>query len=295
MAFLSNWISIRRLKLVAMVQVTSSFSSILRAGLDTFQWCLCCLSQSVPELLWTLLLWINELELSYFPSQALVNKIKSVTSTTDGSKNDASGSFSTVITVIFLQRWCVTTASSWICGRIFWIILATLLCFRGLKAQGDTGVFVSLFLDHSKARILWIPPRPPHTHTSSFLALTSSLFVLLSSPQLCHNIQRAGAHNSGCKHTRGSKVVQQQPRTRDAYELARLWGMTGNLPRRAREGCSSWLLMAPFALSLSLQEYNPDQASAPPKKKKPDGAPPTPSTDHVAPPGDRSRSVRWIH
>lgn len=42
------------------------------------------------------------------------------------------------------------------------------------------------------------------------------------------------------------------------------------------------------------QEYNPDQASAPPKKKKPDGAPPTPSTDHVAPPGDRSRLVQEI-
>ncbi|KAA8590795.1 hypothetical protein FQN60_001738 [Etheostoma spectabile] len=39
----------------------------------------------------------------------------------------------------------------------------------------------------------------------------------------------------------------------------------------------------------AFEEYNPDQASAPPKKKKPDGAPPTPSTDHVAPPGDRSR------
>uniref|UniRef100_A0A669DR62 Protein kinase C and casein kinase substrate in neurons 1a n=2 Tax=Oreochromis niloticus TaxID=8128 RepID=A0A669DR62_ORENI len=38
----------------------------------------------------------------------------------------------------------------------------------------------------------------------------------------------------------------------------------------------------------TFEEYNPDQASAPPKKKKPDGAPPTPSTDHVAPPGDRS-------
>ncbi|CAG04036.1 unnamed protein product [Tetraodon nigroviridis] len=47
------------------------------------------------------------------------------------------------------------------------------------------------------------------------------------------------------------------------------------------------LLMAPFC-SLLLQEYNPDQANAAPKKKKPDGAPPTPSTDHVAPPGDRS-------
>ncbi|XP_059923088.1 protein kinase C and casein kinase substrate in neurons protein 1-like [Gadus macrocephalus] len=38
----------------------------------------------------------------------------------------------------------------------------------------------------------------------------------------------------------------------------------------------------------AFEEYNPDAASAPIKKKKPDGAPPTPSTDHVAPPGDRS-------
>ncbi|KAG7266826.1 hypothetical protein CRUP_026244 [Coryphaenoides rupestris] len=38
----------------------------------------------------------------------------------------------------------------------------------------------------------------------------------------------------------------------------------------------------------AFEEYNPDAANAPPKKKKPDGAPPTPSTDHVAPPGDRS-------
>ncbi|KAL3974727.1 fer-1-like protein 6 [Sarotherodon galilaeus] len=33
------------------------------------------------------------------------------------------------------------------------------------------------------------------------------------------------------------------------------------------------------------------EASAPPKKKKPDGAPPTPSTDHVAPPGDHDSST----
>lgn len=46
--------------------------------------------------------------------------------------------------------------------------------------------------------------------------------------------------------------------------------------------------------ALSHQEYNPDQAAAPPKKKKPDGAPPTPSTDHVAPPGDRSRLLQEI-
>lgn len=123
----------------------------------------------------------------------------------------------------------------------------------------------------------------------SLLALSVSLFVPLSSPQLCHNIQRTGAHNPGCKHTRGPEVVQQQPRPWDAYELARVWGMTSNLGTRSWEGPPLYLLSV--SNLLHLQEYNPDQASAPPKKKKPDGAPPTPSTDHVAPPGDRSRLV----
>lgn len=57
----------------------------------------------------------------------------------------------------------------------------------------------------------------------SLLALPWSLFVPLffpPSPQLCHNIQRTGAHDSGCKHTRGPEVVQQQPWPWDAYELA---------------------------------------------------------------------------
>ncbi|KAM6977199.1 protein kinase C and casein kinase substrate in neurons protein 1a isoform 1-T2 [Aplochiton taeniatus] len=40
----------------------------------------------------------------------------------------------------------------------------------------------------------------------------------------------------------------------------------------------------------AFEEYNPDQPNAVARRekvKKPDGAPPTPSTDHVAPPGDR--------
>lgn len=48
-------------------------------------------------------------------------------------------------------------------------------------------------------------------------------------PQLCHDIQRTGAHDPGRKHTRGLEVVQQQPRPRDAYELACLWGTASNL------------------------------------------------------------------
>lgn len=65
--------------------------------------------------------------------------------------------------------------------------------------------------------------------------------------------------------------------------------------------CNFFILFTFFILLLFIfffhfpnQEYNPEQASAPPKKKKPDGAPPTPSTDHVAPPGDRSRLVQGI-
>lgn len=91
-------------------------------------------------------------------------------------------------------------------------------------------------------------------------------------------------------------MVQQQPRAWDAYELARVRGTTLNLQSRASRDPPLYLLL--FVIPLSrvsfhsdLQEYNPDQAAAPPKKKKPDGAPPTPSTDHVAPPGDRSRSA----
>lgn len=129
--------------------------------------------------------------------------------------------------------------SSWICGRIFRIILATLLCYRGLKCRETL---------KSPSACFWIILKPESWGFPPVL-FWLSLFVLLSSPQLCHNIQRARAHNPGCKHTRGSEVVQQQPRTRDAYELARLWGMTRKLLRRAREGRPPWLLMAPFALS----------------------------------------------
>lgn len=114
---------------------------------------------------------------------------------------------------------CVIATSSRICGRIFRLVWATLLCCWGLKTQGDTGVFVSQLWIILKPDLVGTPP---NRHTRSVLALSSLLFVPLSSPQLCHNIQRTGAHSLGCKHTRGSEVVQQQPRTRDAYELARL-------------------------------------------------------------------------
>ncbi len=137
-------------------------------------------------------------------------------------------------------------------------------------------------------------PRP-------LLGLSLSLFVPFSSPQLCHNIQRTGAHDPGCKHTRGPEVVQQQPRPWDAYELACVWGAALNSHTYNIRNLSSavtafhYSAFTCFFSLIHLQEYNPDQASAPPKKKKPDGAPPTPSTDHVAPPGDRSRLVQGIY
>lgn len=40
--------------------------------------------------------------------------------------------------------------------------------------QGDTGVFVSLFLDHSKARI----SPPTHTHTQALFWLTHPHYLL---------------------------------------------------------------------------------------------------------------------
>lgn len=72
------------------------------------------------------------------------------------------------------------------------------------------------------------PSAPPPTPLRSLLALSLSLFVPLSSPQLFHNIQRTGAHDPGRQHTRGPEVVQQQPRAWDAYELACIWGTTSN-------------------------------------------------------------------
>ena len=55
-----------------------------------------------------------------------------------------------------------------------------------------------------------------------------------SSPQLCHDIQRAGAHDPGCKHAGGPEVVQQQPRPWDAHELARVRGWASHLHARAQ-------------------------------------------------------------
>lgn len=130
----------------------------------------------------------------------------------------------------------------------------------------------------------------------SLLALSFSQFVPFSFPQLFHNIQRTGAHNPGCKHTGGPQMVQQQPWARDAYELACIWGTTSYLHKTIVyfTYCSSLCSLNAVFYHFPHQEYNPDQASAPPKKKKPDGAPPTPSTDHVAPPGDRSRLVQGV-
>lgn len=175
---------------------------------------------------------------------------------------------------------------------------------RASASTENSGRHWSLFMTQS-----WITLNPDFEHCGlcgqigstpgSLLARSFSLFVPLSSPQLCHNIQRTRAHDPGRKHTRGPEVVQQQPRPWDAYELACVWGTTSNLRTRAWEGSPLYLLIFSNLLSCvschsHLQEYNPDQASAPPKKKKPDGAPPTPSTDHVAPPGDRSRLVHRL-
>lgn len=86
-------------------------------------------------------------------------------------------------------------------------------------------------LDCSQPRFwttLWVM-LPNWLHPRTLLALSLSLFVPFSFLQLCHNIQRTGAHNPGCKHTRGPEVVQQQPRPRDAYELACIRGIKLNL------------------------------------------------------------------
>lgn len=67
--------------------------------------------------------------------------------------------------------------------------------------------------------------RPNYGSQSEFWA---ALFPFPSF-QLCHNIQRTGAHDPGSEHTRRPKVVQQQPRSRDAHELACIWGTAWNL------------------------------------------------------------------
>lgn len=147
----------------------------------------------------------------------------------------------------------------------------------------------------------WQTPPSQHPATPQIPsgALIVTICSIFPSPQLFHNIQRTGAHDLGCKHTRRPEVVQQQPRTWDAYELACVWGATSNRQPERDETFSSFIAtlssVSVCFLSLAHQEYNPDQASAPPKKKKPDGAPPTPSTDHVAPPGDRSRLVQGLY
>lgn len=63
---------------------------------------------------------------------------------------------------------------------------------------------------------------------SPLALLIVTICPIFLSPQLRHNIQRTRTHDPGCKHTRGPEVVQQQPRPRDAYELACVWGAAGN-------------------------------------------------------------------
>lgn len=118
---------------------------------------------------------------------------------------------------------------------IIQVILTT--CFslsRG--AQGGSGVSSRPVVGSSlscalNAVVLW-----PNWHRKP-PRISAGSFTLASFPQLRHNIQRAGAHDSGRKHTRGPEVVQQQPRPRNAYELARVRGTAPSLDTRPPSLC----------------------------------------------------------